>query len=166
MKCAFFDRDGTLNVDKDYLYKITDFQWVPEGREALKYLADKGYKLFVITNQSGIARGYYTEEDMHKLHRFMNEELAPLGVAIEKFYFCPHHESGSVAKYAVKCDCRKPKSGMLEQCFAEYDVDREHSFMIGDRDRDIQSGEAVGIKGYKYEGGSLLEFIKGIPGLD
>lgn len=103
---------------------------------------------------------------MRALHSYMNAELAKFGVKIEKFYFCPHHPKGPVPQYMCECECRKPKSGMLEQCFAEYDVDREHSYMIGDRDRDLQSGEAVGIKGYKYEGGSLLEFIKALPGLD
>lgn len=166
MKCVFFDRDGTLNVDKDYLYRIEDFQWVPEAVEALQYLKERGYVFFVVTNQSGIARGYYQEEDMHRLHAYMNEQLAKHGLKIEKFYFCPHHPKGPVKKYMVDCSCRKPKSGMLEQCFAQYDVDKEHSLLIGDKDRDLEAGEAVGIRGYKYEGGSLLDFVKTLPGLD
>ena len=108
-KAVFFDRDGVLNVDVDYLYRIEDLQWVDGAREALAYLCELGYKIFVVTNQSGVARGYYTVEDMNKLHAHMAFELGKAGAKVEKFYYCPHHKEGKVAEYAIDCDCRKPK---------------------------------------------------------
>lgn len=161
-KAVFLDRDGVLNVDVDYLYKIDDFQWVDEAPEALVYLVKQGYHLFVVTNQSGIARGYYTVDDMQQLHAHMQQELQKYGVLIEKFYYCPHHQEGKVAEYAIECDCRKPKPGMLLQAMAEYAIDKEQSFLIGDSKRDIEAAQAAGIKGYLFTGGSLLQFVKNI----
>lgn len=161
-KAVFLDRDGTLNVDVAYLYEIDKFQWIPEAKEALVYLAEKGYLLFVVTNQSGVARGYFGEAEVKALHEHIQKELAPVGVAIEKFYYCPHLKDGTVAKYAVECDCRKPKPGMILQACAEYDIDKQQSFLVGDGARDVESAEAAGIRGYRYTGGSLLEFVKRI----
>lgn len=161
-KAVFLDRDGVLNVDVDYLYKIDDFQWVDEAPEALVYLVKQGYHLFVVTNQSGIARGYYTVDDMQQLHAHMQQELQKYGVLIEKFYYCPHHQEGKVAEYAIECDCRKPKPGMLLQAMAEYAIDKEQSFLIGDSKRDIEAAQAAGIKGYLFTGGSLLQFVQNI----
>lgn len=161
LKAIFLDRDGTLNVDVNYLYKIEDFAWVPEARAALAYLVQQGYTLFVITNQSGIARGYYTIAQMEQLHEHMNQELAQVGAHIEKFYYCPHHQKeGVLPEYVKDCDCRKPKPGMLLQAMAEYDIDKAASLMIGDSKRDVEAAEAAGIRGVLYKGGSLLEFVK------
>ena len=161
LKAIFLDRDGTLNVDVNYLYKIEDFAWVPEAREALAYLVQQGYTLFVITNQSGIARGYYTIAQMEQLHEHMNQELAQVGAHIEKFYYCPHHQKeGVLPEYVKDCDCRKPKPGMLLQAMAEYDIDKASSLMIGDSKRDVEAAEAAGIRGVLYKGGSLLDFVK------
>lgn len=161
LKAIFLDRDGTLNVDVNYLYKIEDFAWVPEAREALAYLVQQGYTLFVITNQSGIARGYYTIAQMEQLHKHMNQELAQVGAHIEKFYYCPHHQKeGVLPEYVKDCDCRKPKPGMLLQAMAEYDIDKAASLMIGDSKRDVEAAEAAGIRGVLYKGGSLLDFVK------
>ena len=160
-KAVFLDRDGTLNVDVHYLHKIEDLIWTPEAKEALAFLCRKGYKLFVVTNQSGIARGYYTIAQMEELHEHMNQELAQLGAHIEKFYYCPHHKSeGVLPEYIKDCDCRKPKPGMLLQAFAEYDLDKAASLMIGDSQKDVEAAEAAGIPGYLYQGGSLLEFVQ------
>lgn len=161
-KAVFLDRDGVLNVDVDYLYKIDDFQWVDEAPEALVYLVKQGYHLFVVTNQSGIARGYYTVDDMQKLHAHMQQELQKYGAQIERFYYCPHHKEGKIAEYAIECDCRKPKPGMLLQAMAEYAIDKEQSFLIGDSKRDIEAAQAAGIKGYLFTGGSLLQFVQNI----
>lgn len=161
LKAIFLDRDGTLNVDVNYLYKIEDFAWMPEAKEALAYLQGQGYTLFVITNQSGIARGYYTIAQMEELHAYMNQELAQVGAHIEKFYYCPHHnKEGVLPEYVKDCDCRKPKPGMFLQAMSEYEVDKEKSLMIGDSKRDVEAAEAAGIRGYLYQGGSLLEFVK------
>lgn len=158
-KAVFFDRDGTLNVDMDYLYKVEELRWMPHAREALAYLSQRGYLIFVITNQSGVARGYYTVEQMQELHLRMASDVEAYGAHIEKFYYCPHHKDGKVKEYAIDCDCRKPKPGMLLQCFKEYDIDIAQSFLIGDSERDVECAKAVGMKGYLYQSGSLREMV-------
>ena len=163
-KAAFFDRDGVLNVDKSYLYKIEDLEWINGAKEALAYLTQKGYTIFVVTNQSGIARGYYTVDDMNKLHEFMAQQVAAAGGKIEKFYYCPHLPEGKIAEYAVECDCRKPKPGLILRAFEEYGIDKDAAFLIGDKPRDVESAEAAGIKGYLFSGGNLLNFVKEIVG--
>lgn len=162
LKAVFLDRDGTLNVDVAYLYEIEKFQWIPGAKEVLKFLTDQGYTLFVVTNQSGVARGYFPEEKVQELHAFIQDELNELGVKIEKFYYCPHLADGPIAKYAIECDCRKPKPGMILQACQEYDIDKSQSFLIGDGKRDVEAAEAAGIRGYRYTGGSLLDFVKDI----
>ncbi len=164
LKAAFFDRDGVLNVDKSYLYKIEDLEWIDGAEEALAYLTQQGYTVFVVTNQSGIARGYYTVDDMNKLHDFMAQQVAAAGGKIEKFYYCPHLPEGKIAEYAVECDCRKPKPGLILRAFEEYDIDKDAAFLIGDKPRDVESAEAAGIKGYLFSGGNLLNFVKEIVG--
>lgn len=163
-KAVFFDRDGVLNVDVDYLYKISDLRWIEGAREAVTYLNKLGYKIFVVTNQSGIARGYYTVAQMQELHEYMLREIAACGGKIDKIYYCPHHKEGKVAEFTCDCQCRKPKPGMIEQAFAEYSLDKENSFLIGDGARDVEAAEAAGIRGYLFTGGNLLEFVKGIIG--
>lgn len=161
-KAVFFDRDGVLNVDKAYLYKIDELEWIDGALEAIAYLMRSGYLVFVVTNQSGIARGYYTVAEMEKLHRYMADTAANSGGKIEKFYYCPHLPEGSVAEYAVDCACRKPKPGLILQALAEYDIDVDKSFLIGDKKRDVEAAEAAGIKGYLFEKGNLLDFIRTI----
>lgn len=114
-RVAFLDRDGILNVDKGYLYKIEELEWMPNAIMAVKLLCSLNYKVVVVTNQSGIARGYYTVEDMEKLHRYMAQEIAKAGGKISHFYYCPHYKEGIVPEYAVECNCRKPKPGMILQ---------------------------------------------------
>ena len=164
LKAAFFDRDGVLNVDKSYLYKIEDLEWIDGAKEALAYLTQQGYTIFVVTNQSGIARGYYTVDDMNRLHEFMAQQVAAAGGKIEKFYYCPHLPEGKIAEYAVECDCRKPKPGLILRAFEEYDIDKDAAFLIGDKPRDVESAEAAGIKGYLFSGGNLLNFVIEIVG--
>ena len=164
LKAAFFDRDGVLNVDKSYLYKIEDLEWIDGAKEALAYLTQHGYTVFVVTNQSGIARGYYTVDDMNKLHEFMAQQVAAADGKIEKFYYCPHLPEGKIAEYAIECDCRKPKPGLILRAFEEYDIDKDAAFLIGDKPRDVESAEAAGIKGYLFSGSNLLNFVKEIVG--
>ncbi len=161
-KAVFFDRDGVLNVDKAYLYKITELEWIEGAQEAVAYLTRLGYLVFVVTNQSGIARGYYKIADMEKLHRHMAEQCTAHGGKIEKFYACPHLPGGSVAAYAVDCDCRKPKPGLLLQALNEYDIDKDGSFLIGDKMRDVEAATAAGIRGFLFEQGNLLDFVRRI----
>ena len=161
-KFVFLDRDGVLNVDVDYLYRIEDFRWIDGAPEALAYLNKLGYRLVVVTNQSGIARGYYTVADMEKLHEHMQQELQAYGAKIEKFYYCPHHKEGKLPEYTCECNCRKPKPGMLLQAYEDFPVDVEQSFLIGDGKRDVEAAEAAGLRGYLFQGGSLLDFVKNI----
>ena len=159
-KAIFFDRDGTLNVDKDYLYKIEDFEWLEDAPQAIRWSNERGFLVIVITNQSGVARGFFAEDDVKQLHEWMNEDLTHFGAHIDAFYYCPHLPNGSVAAYAKECDCRKPKPGLIERACTDFDIDYEGSLMIGDKSRDIECAEAAGVRGVLYRGGSLLELLK------
>lgn len=161
-KVLFLDRDGVINKDVSYLYKIADLQWVDGAKEALKLAHDAGYELIVVTNQSGVARGYYKETDVQILHDFMGNELFKAGAPILHFYYCPHHKDGTIERYAVDCNCRKPKPGMILQAIKDFDVDVEHSLLIGDSQRDVDAAEAAGVKGYLFTGSNLLDFMKTI----
>ena len=160
-KAVFFDRDGTLNVDVHYLYRIEDFQWTEDAIAAIKYCNDQDWRVIVITNQSGVARGYYTEQDIQRLHEWMNEDLAKYGAHIDAFYYCPHHPDGSVPQYAVACDCRKPGTRLLDAACADFDINRAKSVMIGDKPIDVECARRAGIKGIRFMGGSLLKCLLG-----
>lgn len=144
-KGIFLDRDGTINVEKDYLHKIDEFEFEVGALEALKIFKDKGYIVIVVTNQSGIARGYYSEDDLEKLNNYMCEVVEAKGGKIEKCYFCPHHPEKGLKEYKQECSCRKPEIGMLEKGIAEFEIDREGSYMIGDKISDIDAGERAGL---------------------
>lgn len=155
-KCVFLDRDGTINVEVDYLYKKEDFRWEKGAIEALTILKKLGYMLIVVTNQSGIARGKYSEEDLQRLHGYMQEELKGYGIQIDAFYYCPHHPSG-IGEYAVECRCRKPEPEMLEKAIKHYDIDVENSYIVGDKLSDCFAGARVGVKGVLVKTGHGLE---------
>ena len=142
IKAIFLDRDGTINIDKDYLYRIQDFEFIPRATEGLKILQDAGYKLFITTNQSGIARGYYTEEDYKVLNDWLIATLAKdYGVHITASYYCPHlptsHIGTVVEKYRVDCNCRKPKIGLFTKAISDFNIDLSRSYAIGDKLRDL-----------------------------
>jgi D-glycero-D-manno-heptose 1,7-bisphosphate phosphatase len=140
-KALFLDRDGVINVEKEYLYKSEDFEFIDGIFELCRHYQDRGYLLFIVTNQSGIARRYYTEEDFHKLTHWMKKEFAKEGIEIQDVYFCPHHP-----KISGECSCRKPKPGMLLKAAQEYDIDLKNSIMIGDKERDIEAALNAGLK--------------------
>jgi D,D-heptose 1,7-bisphosphate phosphatase len=142
-KAAFFDRDGTINVEVNYLYKIEDFKFIDGVPELIKSFNDSGFKVIVITNQAGIARGFYTENDMHKLHKHINRELSKFGARIDAFYFCPHHPD-----FTGECKCRKPKAGMIEKAIKDFDIDVSKSILLGDKSWDIEAGAKCGIQSY------------------
>jgi len=144
---AFLDRDGVLNVDRDYVHRADQLEWIDGVPETIRLLNDAGYLVIVVTNQSGVARGYYDEAAIHTLHDHMRDTLAAQGSRIDAFYYCPHHPQGQIAAYTMRCDCRKPGSGMLEQAARDWDIDRARSFMIGDKDIDIAAATAFGIRG-------------------
>ena len=144
-KAIFLDRDGTLNIEKEYLYQEKDLEFEKGVIEALSIFRDLGYLLIVVTNQSGIARNYYTEEDLEIFHQAFQRRLSFFGLKIDKFYYCPHHPEKGIGKYKLDCFCRKPKPGMWEKGIAEFDVDRNLSYMVGDKYADIQAGRAARI---------------------
>ena len=144
-RAAFLDRDGVINIDTAYLHRWEDFQFVPGAVDALRRLRLAGYALVVITNQSGIARGYYTEDDYQALTRQMQRALADQGAPLTAVYHCPHHPGGSVAAYAVECDCRKPQPGMILRAAAEWQLSLPDSILVGDKVSDIEAGRAAGV---------------------
>jgi D,D-heptose 1,7-bisphosphate phosphatase len=148
---AFLDRDGVLNHDTGYVHRAADFVWVNGAKEAVKRLNDRGYFVFVVTNQSGIARGLYGPADVEALHRWVNEQLRGAGAHVDAFYFCPHHPDGVAPGYGVVCDCRKPAPGLLLQAMREWPVKREASFMIGDKAIDMEAAAAAGIAGFRFD---------------
>ncbi|MBE2896341.1 D-glycero-beta-D-manno-heptose 1,7-bisphosphate 7-phosphatase [Pasteurellaceae bacterium HPA106] len=143
-KAIFLDRDGTLNVDYGYVHKIDDFTFIDGSIEALISLKKMGYLLVLVTNQSGIARGLFSEQQFLSLTEWMDWSLADRGVDLDGIYYCPHLPEGK-GEYAVACDCRKPAPGMLLQAIAELDIDPTQSVMIGDKLADIQAGLQAGI---------------------
>ncbi len=144
-KAAFLDRDGVINVDKGYVFRETDLEWMPGAIEGMRKLQDMGYQLIVVTNQSGIARGYYTEDDFHRLSQFMIESLAHAGVTVAGIYFCPHHPNGSVERYTRICDCRKPAAGLILRAVKALNIDPAQSLMVGDKASDMQAARTAGI---------------------
>jgi D-glycero-D-manno-heptose 1,7-bisphosphate phosphatase len=147
---AFLDRDGVLNVDHDYVYRPEQLEWIDGAREAVRFLNLAGYYVFVISNQSGVARGYYDEAAVKSFHGHMQEELAAHGARIDAFYFCPHHPEGIIKSLAVSCRCRKPSPGMLEQAAREWPIELGASFLIGDKDDDAAAANAFNIRGIKF----------------
>lgn len=138
---VFLDRDGTINVEKNYLYQVQDWEWISGAREAIKLLRDCGFLVVVITNQSGIARGYYTSDDVSALHRHVDEELLKIGAGVDAYYWCSHHPD-----FGSNCNCRKPSPGMILQAVKDLNINVATSWMVGDKAIDIQAGLAAGVK--------------------
>ena len=145
MKTVFLDRDGVINNDTGYVGKWDDFFFLPGVIGALDILTQEGYRVIVVTNQSGIARGYYSEVDYLRLEREIDKYLRSINIFITATYYCPHHVDGSVKKYSINCDCRKPSPGMLIRASKDYNFDFSQATMIGDKDSDMQVAQSVGI---------------------
>jgi D-glycero-D-manno-heptose 1,7-bisphosphate phosphatase len=160
---AFLDRDGVLNADKGYTHRPQDLSWLPGAREAVLRLNGAGHLVFVATNQAGVARGYYGEAEVSAFHEHMQDELAGIGAHVDAFYFCPFHEDASVPSYRVADHPdRKPNPGMIQRAMREWKVDRSRSFLIGDKDTDLEAARRAGIAGYRYYGGDLRAFTDAI----
>lgn len=139
-KGLFLDRDGVVNIEKNYVYRIEDFEFIPEIFEIARSYSEQGFLIFVITNQAGIARNFYTAEDVQILHTWMVEQFRQRGIKISEVYFCPHHPD-----YTGDCRCRKPNPGMILDAIAKYDIDPAESVLIGDKKSDIDAGLNAGI---------------------
>lgn len=157
---AFLDRDGVLNRDGGYVHRPDQIAWIDGAVEAVRWLNDAGYYVFVVTNQAGVAHGYYSEDAINELHAWMQRELQRHGAHIDAFEYCPHHPDGKVEQYQQVSNLRKPEPGMLTKLQSEWDTHVSGSFLIGDRDTDIQAARAAGIPGHKFPGGNLLEFVR------
>jgi len=138
-KVVFIDRDGVINKEVGYLHKIKDFEFIDGVFDTCLHFQKLGYSLIIITNQSGIARGYYSKDDFHLVNNWMIDQFENQGVSILDVFFCPHGPEST-------CDCRKPKPGMFNQANDKYNIDMENSWMIGDKEADVQAANAAGIK--------------------
>ncbi|MCX7748467.1 MAG: HAD family hydrolase [Clostridia bacterium] len=145
-KAVFLDRDGTINIEKNYLYKIEEFEFIKNVPQAIKLLNENGFKVIVITNQSGIARGYYNEEDVKKLHKHIDDQLNQYDAFIDAYYYCPHHPKYGKEPYRMDCICRKPKTGLIKMALQEFSLEKECSWFVGDRESDIRAGRKAGLK--------------------
>ena len=160
-RAIFIDRDGTFNVVGDYIHKIEDFKLIPGSDEAVRLAHGAGFLVIMVTNQAGVGRGYYTEEDVKAFHRHIQGFLGEKGERIDAFYYCPYHPTKGVGEYLKDADCRKPKPGMLLEGAKDLDIDLSKSYMVGDTLGDIQAGNAAGCEtimvltgyGKKEEGG-------------
>lgn len=160
-KAAFLDRDGVINKDKAYVHKWEDFEFVPGAIEAMLKLQNAGYALVIVTNQSGLARGYYTENQYHALSDKMRAHLAHQGVTIDGIFHCPHHPEGNVQSLTMICDCRKPAPGLLIKAAHQLDLDISNSIMIGDKQSDIDAARAAGVgRAYRVYSDNLQIVLK------
>ena len=144
-KAIFLDRDGTLNIDYGYVHEIDNLKFIDGAIDALRELKKMGYMLVLVTNQSGIARGYFSEEQFLQLTEWMDWSLAEQDVDLDGIYYCPHHPEGK-GEYKEDCDCRKPKSGMLLQAIKELKIDPTQSIMVGDKVEDLKAGIGAKVK--------------------
>lgn len=138
----FLDRDGTINVEKNYLYRIEDWEWIDGAPEAIRQFNQSGFKVVVVSNQAGIARGMYGRADVDNLHAFVSAGLRKIGATIDAFYYCPHHPECGEAR---TCSCRKPSPGMFLRAAEELNIDLSRSWMIGDRLVDVQAAKAANV---------------------
>lgn len=159
---VFLDRDGVLNIDRGYVSRVEDFEWVEGARETVKHFNDLGHLVFVVTNQSGIGRGYYDEGAVHALHAFIEEDLRAVGAALDDWRYCPFHPEATIDRYREAHPWRKPEPGMLLDLMAHWPVDPARSFLIGDKPSDMAAAKAAGIAGHLFPGGDLLAFAKAI----
>lgn len=158
---AFFDRDGVLNRDKGYVGRSDDVEWMPGAAEAIRLANQAGLLVVVVTNQSGVARGYYGEADVRALHAWMTGQLATEGARIDRFYYCPFHEEASVEAYRVADHPeRKPNPGMVLRAIKELSIDPGRSFLIGDQLTDVVAGARAGVASYLFDGSDLAALTR------
>ncbi len=159
-RLVMLDRDGVLNVDMGYVHTSDQWQWVDGAPEAVAYLVKSGYTIVVVTNQSGIARGIYTEHEMKILHQWVNQQLHAQGGEISRFYYCPHLPNAPLKEYDCVCNCRKPKPGMIQHALRDAGRLPAEALLIGDRRRDLVAAMRAGVDSYLFSGGNLYDFIR------
>jgi D-glycero-D-manno-heptose 1,7-bisphosphate phosphatase len=152
-KAVFLDRDGVINRERGFTYRLEDFELLPGLTDSLKEFRRRGFLLIVISNQSGIAKGLYTQDDVEMLHRYLNEALKKEQVEFDEIYYCVHHPDVS------KCICRKPDSLFIEKALARFNIDPERSYFIGDKERDVEAGQKAGVKGILIKANTPLSEI-------
>jgi D-glycero-D-manno-heptose 1,7-bisphosphate phosphatase len=157
---VFLDRDGVLNHDTGYTHRIEDLRLIDGAVEAIRRCNRSNRYVFVVTNQSGVARGLYGLEDVQAFHDAIQQQLRRSGAHVDRFYVCPHHPEGAVDAYRIDCDCRKPRPGMILQALNEFPVHVGESILIGNEASDIAAAAACGIKGLLFEGGNLRAFCE------
>jgi D-glycero-D-manno-heptose 1,7-bisphosphate phosphatase len=145
-QAVFMDRDGTVSEETGYIDQVERFRLYPCAAPAIRKLNQAGLRVILVTNQSGVARGYFSEEVVERIHTKLRQELAREGAYLDAIYYCPHHPEGTVSLYRRQCDCRKPGLGMLERAAREFDLDLAVSFMVGDRYRDLETGFRAGAR--------------------
>ncbi|QDH25863.1 HAD family hydrolase [Neokomagataea tanensis] len=160
---AFLDRDGVLNVDVGYPHRLEDFQAINGAVEAVSSLNTLGYKVIVVSNQSGVARGYFGEDAVLGFNHHLQKYYAQHGAVIDHFYYCPFHPQGSVDAYSQEHDDRKPNAGMIEKAIREHNISREKSFLIGDKKTDILAAQKAKISGFLFNEENLFDFLKNLP---
>lgn len=157
MKVAFLDRDGVINEEVNYLHKKDNFKFTPNAISGLRRIISHGYKIIIVTNQAGIAKGFFSIEDYYELTNWYMGKLSSLGIDILDIHFCPHHPEGVIPEFSVDCECRKPKPGMLEQAGRKYQIDLDLSFIVGDKSSDVEAGLNFGLsRAYLVETGHKL----------
>ena len=152
-KAVFLDRDGVINVERGYTHKLEDFVILPHLIEVLQLLQKKGYLLVVVSNQSGVAKGLYTQADVETVHQFMLNEFTKNEIVLSEIYYCIHHPD------VCNCICRKPDSLFIEKALARFNIDPKQSYFIGDKERDVEAGEKAGVKGILIEANISLKTI-------
>lgn len=157
---VFFDRDGVLNEDLGWVGSPDRFHWLPGAKEALRQVTEAGAHVFIVTNQAGVARGFYTEDDVRALQLHILEEVLTFGGTIDDYRYCPYHPSATVERYRCISEWRKPGPGMLLDLLSAWDVHPECAILVGDTESDLQAAEASHIKGYRYTGGNLIGFLE------
>jgi D-glycero-D-manno-heptose 1,7-bisphosphate phosphatase len=144
-KALFLDRDGIINEDVEYLYKIEDFKFVDHIFEVCSFFIERSFIIIVYTNQSGIARGFYSEKDFFILNEWMIQRFKDHNIPIAGVYFCPHHPELGIGSYRITCQCRKPAPGMILDARRDHNIDLSRSFLVGDRESDIEAGRNAGV---------------------
>ena len=162
-KIAFLDRDGVINSGKPnngYIGSLKHFKWVQGAIKAIKFLNEKNYKVVVVTNQSGVARGFFKIKDVKKINSYIQKKLNYNDAKIDKFYFCPFHKDGIIKRYKKRSSLRKPNIGMFRLVQKRWNIDKKNSFMIGDQKTDMEFAKKAKIKGYLFNQDNLYKFIK------